>query len=40
MMRIDQLKSSLVASEVSWRALVLRLIVTFVLLAAVLKIGS
>ncbi len=40
MMAMDKLKSSIQVSEFSWRTLLTRLILTLVLLAAVLKIGS
>lgn len=40
MIAMDKLKSSIVVSELSWRTMLTRLIITFILLAAVLKIGS
>jgi hypothetical protein len=40
MIAMDKLKSSILVSEVTWRTLLTRLIITLFLLAAVLKIGS
>jgi len=40
MIAMDKLKTSIAVSEFTWRTLLTRLIITFVLLAAVLKIGS
>ncbi|MCG3140346.1 MAG: hypothetical protein HDKAJFGB_01392 [Anaerolineae bacterium] len=40
MMRMNKLKSSIFAAEVNRRALLVRLLATAALLAAVLKIGS
>lgn len=40
MLTMEKLVSSMVVSEISWRTLVPRLIITLFLLAAVLKIGS
>lgn len=40
MMSMDKLKSSNLVSAFSWRMMLMRLILTMVLLAAVLKIGS
>jgi hypothetical protein len=40
MVAMDKLKSSIVASEFTWRTMLTRLIITLFLLAAVLKIGS
>jgi len=40
MMTVEKLKSSIVVSEFGWRAILMRLLVTLFLLAAILKIGS
>lgn len=40
MMTVDRLKASIAVSEFGWRAILMRLLVTLFLLAAVLKIGS
>ncbi len=40
MLAMDKLKTSMIVSKFSWRAMLTRLILTLFLLAAVLKIGS
>lgn len=40
MLTMDKLKSSLIAGEFSWQTMLPRLIVSLLLLALVMKIGS
>lgn len=40
MIAMDKLKSSIAVSEFTWRTVLVRLVITLVLLAAVVKIGS
>jgi hypothetical protein len=40
MVAMDKLKISMTMNGSSWRALLMRVVITLVLLAAVLKIGS
>ncbi len=40
MIAMDKLKSSIAVTQFTWRALLTRLVITCILLAAVLKIGS
>ncbi len=39
-MTVEKLKSSVTVGNLDWRAVLMRLFVTLVLLAAILKIGS
>lgn len=40
MIAMEKLKSSIAVSEFSWRMMLTRLVITFILLAAIFKIGS